>query len=93
MFADSNGRDGHTPNTFGRRAFFVTFSAALAGLVFWRYEKNQSNHVEAAPVGPPKQVTIVEFTDAGERKDVVSVPMIQKTDAEWKKLLSPLSLR
>ncbi|HXO87590.1 MAG TPA: peptide-methionine (R)-S-oxide reductase MsrB [Candidatus Acidoferrales bacterium] len=34
-------------------------------------------------------VTIVEFTEAGERKDAVSVPMIRKTDAEWKAELSP----
>ena len=34
--------------------------------------------VEAAPAGTPKQVTIVEFTDTGERKGVVTVPMIHK---------------
>jgi peptide-methionine (R)-S-oxide reductase len=39
----------------------------------------------------PKQVTIVEFTDDGERKGTVSVPTIQKTDAEWRKQLSPES--
>ncbi|MGB2673026.1 MAG: peptide-methionine (R)-S-oxide reductase MsrB [Candidatus Acidiferrum sp.] len=36
-------------------------------------------------------VTIVEFSDSGERKDKVSVERIIKTDDEWKKLLTPLS--
>jgi hypothetical protein len=28
-------------------------------------------------------VRIVEFTNAGEREDEVSVPMVVKSDAEW----------
>ncbi|HZS54419.1 MAG TPA: peptide-methionine (R)-S-oxide reductase MsrB [Bryobacteraceae bacterium] len=34
-------------------------------------------------------VKIVEFTDTGERKGVVEVEKVQKTDAEWKKQLTP----
>jgi peptide-methionine (R)-S-oxide reductase len=33
-------------------------------------------------------VTLVEFTDAGVRQGVVSVPMVRKTDSEWKAQLS-----
>ncbi|MGB6429340.1 MAG: peptide-methionine (R)-S-oxide reductase MsrB [Candidatus Acidiferrales bacterium] len=33
-------------------------------------------------------MTIVEFTDAGERKGVITEPMIRKTEAEWKAQLS-----
>jgi peptide-methionine (R)-S-oxide reductase len=84
-------RDDRTPGTFGRRAFLTTSGAALVGLALWRYGRGESTHVEAAPVGPPKLVTIVDFTDAGERKGVLSVPMIQKTEAEWRKQLSPAS--
>ena len=36
-----------------------------------------------------KQVTIVEFTDDGQRKGLVTVEKIVKTDAEWRKLLTP----
>ncbi len=36
-----------------------------------------------------KMVRIVEFTSKGERKGVVQVEKIHKTDAEWKKQLTP----
>jgi peptide-methionine (R)-S-oxide reductase len=88
---ESAGREDRRLRTIGRRAFFVTSSAALAGLALWSYEKDESASVEAAPKSPPKQVTIVEFTDAGVRQGVISVPMIRKTDAEWKAQLSPSS--
>jgi peptide-methionine (R)-S-oxide reductase len=71
----------------GRRTFLIASGAAAVGLAWWHYERPDAAHAEPAPM--PKQVTIVEFTDAGERKDAISVPTIQKTDAEWKKQLSP----
>ena len=39
----------------------------------------------------PKEVKIVVFTDAGQRKDVVTLPLVIKTDMEWKQQLSPNS--
>ena len=36
-----------------------------------------------------KLVKIVEFTDAGQRKGVVEVEKVQKSDAEWQQQLSP----
>lgn len=36
-------------------------------------------------------VAIVEFSDAGVRVGVVTVPKVVKPDAEWKKQLSPLA--
>jgi len=86
---DLNGEDSRAHGGLGRRAFIGAFTAALAGVGLWRYEKAETGRVEAAPEGPPKQVTIIEFTDAGERKDVVTVPMIRKSEAEWRKQLSP----
>ncbi len=102
MFESKGKSDGQLNSTLrakddralsgsARRTFLVGSCAALAGLAFWRFAKNDSVPVEAAPTGPPKNVSIVEFTDSGERKGVVTVPMIQKTDAEWKKQLSPAS--
>jgi peptide-methionine (R)-S-oxide reductase len=86
---DTNMESARSRRSIGRRAFLVVSGAALTGFVLWRYEKPGQAHAEPLPAGPPKQVAIVEFTDDGERKDVVTVPMIRKTDAEWKTQLSP----
>jgi len=37
----------------------------------------------------PKQVTIIEFNDQGQRVGPVTVDKVVKTDAEWKKQLTP----
>jgi peptide-methionine (R)-S-oxide reductase len=87
----SKGRNDGEPRTVGRRGFLVAAGSALAGLAAWSNEQVESAPVEAAPKGPPKHVKIVEFTDGGERTGVVVVPMIQKTEAEWKEQLSPAS--
>jgi len=77
-------------NPVGRRAFLIATGAALAGLAWRRYVRSSSVTAEpAAPAGPPREVNIVEFTDDGVRKDIVTVPMIRKTEAEWKAQLSP----
>ena len=39
------------------------------------------------------KVTIVEFTDSGERKGAVTVDRITKSDAEWRKQLTPEQYR
>jgi peptide-methionine (R)-S-oxide reductase len=84
---ESDGRE----RTLGRRAFLVTSGAALAGIALWRYGMGELARVEAAPDPDQKQVTIVEFTDAGVRTAVVTVLVIQKSDVEWKKQLSSAS--
>jgi peptide-methionine (R)-S-oxide reductase len=71
-----------------RRVFMITGSAAAVALALkFRYG---NGNVEAKSA-TPKQVTIVEFSQAGQRGDVVTVPTIVKTDAEWKQQLSPIS--
>jgi len=85
----SDEKDGRVHRKFGRRAFVMTSGAVLGGLAGWLYEQRDRARVEAAPKGPPKPVKIVDFTDAGERKGVLLLPKIQKTEAEWKQQLSP----
>lgn len=74
--------------TFGRRGFLAASGATLAALACWQHEHGASTSVEAATKGP-KQVKIVDFTDAGIRKGVLLLPLIQKTEAEWKAQLTP----
>jgi peptide-methionine (R)-S-oxide reductase len=80
-----------------RRAFLFSAAALSGGLYFlsMSFFTKKTHTAEAggqqrsAPAGPPKEVTIVEFTDAGERKDTVHVPKIVKSDDEWRQQLSP----
>jgi peptide-methionine (R)-S-oxide reductase len=36
----------------------------------------------------PREVKIVQFSDSGQRGEIVSLPVVVKTDAEWKQQLS-----
>jgi peptide-methionine (R)-S-oxide reductase len=38
---------------------------------------------------PPSEVSIVEFSDKGDRVGVVKVAKVEKSDAEWRKQLNP----
>lgn len=71
-----------------RRVFMIAGSAAAATLVLKLRYGNGSVEAKSAV---PKQVTIVEFSQTGQRGDVVTVSTIVKTDDEWKQQLSPIS--
>jgi peptide-methionine (R)-S-oxide reductase len=85
----SETKDEISRRSVGRRTFLVASGVAVVGFVWWRYERPQPADAGPAPAGQPKQITIIEFTDAGERKGPVTVLTIQKSDAEWRKQLSP----
>ncbi len=74
-------------NTFpSRRAFLFAGGASAVALMFERWH----GALTALAAGDlPKEVKIVEFTDAGQRKDLVTLPTVAKTDAEWKQQLTP----
>src|SRR6202451_1024814 len=84
-----NKKDDQNPTSGSRRAFLIAGGVGLAGLVFSYFHKSPPVHVEAAAASLPKMVKIVEFTDAGQRKDTVTVARIEKTEDEWRKQLSP----
>ena len=71
-----------------RRAFVISSAAAIGGLALWQWRKSEP--IEAATrAGEPKDVTIVLFSDAGERLKSATVPKVVKSAAEWRKQLSP----
>jgi peptide-methionine (R)-S-oxide reductase len=75
-----------------RRAFLATSASAIAGLALWSVSK--PGLIEAASSKPADQqgeqeVTIIEFSDSGQRLKNVRVPKVIKSDAEWRKQLSP----
>lgn len=74
-----------------RRGFFQVFASVLGGLALWEIHDSGLKPVHAAPARQPKMVRIVEYTDGGLRQATVIVPKVVKTDAEWRKQLSPLA--
>ncbi|HEY6337064.1 MAG TPA: peptide-methionine (R)-S-oxide reductase MsrB [Candidatus Sulfotelmatobacter sp.] len=84
MFSSDFERQG-APRT--RRMFLATAAATVGGLALWSWKKSSVVEVAAA-AGEPKEVTIVLFSDSGERLKTVRVAKVVKTDAEWRKQLS-----
>jgi peptide-methionine (R)-S-oxide reductase len=74
----------------GRRSFLMTTGAAALTLVYRPFQMHGLPVVTTLAHRDPK-VTIVEFTNAGQRTGKVSVDKIVKTEEEWKKQLSPAS--
>jgi peptide-methionine (R)-S-oxide reductase len=69
-----------------RRAFLIAGSGAVTAIALnLRYGTKPVQ----GKAGSPKAVSIVEFSNSGHREDRVSLPVIIKTDAEWKQQLSP----
>jgi peptide-methionine (R)-S-oxide reductase len=70
-----------------RRAFLVSAASAVGGLAAWSLRKPRPAEATATKE-PPSEVTVVQFSDAGERLKTVSVPKVVKTDDEWRKQLA-----
>ena len=81
--------DNKIPTAILGRRSFIAGSVAVGAFLAWRFtERNQPMHAEAKSAGLPTTVTIVEFTDSGQRISALTVGRIVKTEAEWKKQLS-----
>jgi len=83
MFDSDLDTKPETPN-LRRRAFLASAAAAIGGLAIWQWRKPAI--LEAAPA-EPKDVTIVLYSDGGQRLKQVRVPKVIKTAAEWRKQL------
>lgn len=75
--------DGIKP--INRRMFVLSGTGVAAALAF-------GFGIDAAEAEKaPKEVKIVEFSDSGQRGDTITVPMMTKSDTEWKQQLSPIA--
>lgn len=70
-----------------RRAFLFTSAGACGAFALWSLRPAGS--VSAASI--PGMVTIVEFGANGKKTGKMVVAKVVKPDAEWQKLLSPIS--
>ncbi len=68
-----------------RRTLIVAGSAAVAAIVL---ELRNGIALVEAKGNVPKEVKIVQFSDTGQREDIVTLSPVVKTDAEWKQQLS-----
>jgi peptide-methionine (R)-S-oxide reductase len=74
-----------------RRAFLSTSVLALAGGILWSSLRRPRLVQAEASTGRSEEVTIVEFSDSGERLRKVHVPKVVRTEDEWRKQLSPVA--
>jgi peptide-methionine (R)-S-oxide reductase len=74
-------------NLIGRRSFLVSAGAA-AIFATWHVYRGKPVHAASDQSGP---VTIVEFSDSGQRQGKKTIDRVVKSDGEWRKLLSPAS--
>jgi peptide-methionine (R)-S-oxide reductase len=71
-----------------RRAFLATSLATIAGIALWQWKRPSLLAATSAATGEPKEVTVIRFSDAGERLDKVQTAKVVKTADEWRKKLS-----
>ena len=69
-----------------RRVFLGSAVAALGGLALWQWKKPAVLE-GASAASEPKAVTIVLFSDSGQRLKQVRIAQVIKTAAEWRKQL------
>jgi peptide-methionine (R)-S-oxide reductase len=84
-----NRKEDQLPSAMGRRSFLIGGGAAAAALAYAYLQRSEPARAAEATSDLPKKVSIVEFSDSGQRKTVVSVPTVVKTEDEWRKQLSP----
>ncbi len=83
------GEKGKKFGMNGRDFILVGTAAAAFGALRLR---SGSGSVEAKST-TPKDVKIVRFSNAGQRGEVVTLPMVVKADADWKQQLSPIAFQ
>jgi peptide-methionine (R)-S-oxide reductase len=71
-----------------RRTLIVAGGATVAAMAL---KLRHGAAVVEAKGDVPKEVKVVQFSDAGQRGDISTLPVVVKTDAEWKQQLSPAS--
>ena len=71
-----------------RRVFLASVAAAIGGLALWQWRKPALLAAAHPADGEPKEVTVVLFSDSGQRLKQVRIAKVVKTEEEWRKQLS-----
>lgn len=70
------------------RRRFITIGSATLGTLAYSVWRSRVSEAAPLPVSQEKEVTIVEFSDTGERLQKERVAKVIKTDQEWRQQLS-----
>jgi peptide-methionine (R)-S-oxide reductase len=84
MFESDLDREG--VKSLQRRAFLTSLAGAVGGLALWSWRMRRPAAVRAA-AAQPGEVTVVLFSDSGQRLKKVQVARVIKTADEWRKQL------
>ena len=92
MESHTNNRSPLSETSGTSRRTFLASAAVFGGWLFWWFNRGSSGAAAASavPSGPPKQVTIVDFSASGARKGLIKVDKVVKSEAEWRAQLTPL---
>src|SRR4051812_27950608 len=86
MFESHWDTDKNT-GKMGRRAFFAAAGAAIAVGVLWSGRRRIAV-ANSDAAGPPPEVSVIRFSDSGERLAAVRIPKIRKSAEEWRDQLT-----
>ncbi|HMD32177.1 MAG TPA: peptide-methionine (R)-S-oxide reductase MsrB [Candidatus Acidoferrales bacterium] len=86
---DYPDKKDEAPSPILRRSFLIGAGATAIGFTWLNFQKRLPLHAEAASPALPGTVTIVEFSDSGDRKTKKSLERIIKPEEEWEKQLTP----
>jgi peptide-methionine (R)-S-oxide reductase len=70
-----------------RRVFLATSIATIAGLALWQWKRPAVLNAAPAARPEPKDVTVILFSDSGQRLKKAQVAKVIKTTDEWHKQL------
>lgn len=87
MFESDTDRDRSAVN-LRRRAFLGVSGSALAGLAIWSLNRPGLLKASAANKPSNENVTIVKFSDSGQKLEILKLPKVVKSDEEWRRQLS-----
>ena len=80
-------------NLLTRRGFVFGALAAAAAIVIDKAMLHAADGSPTSATGGIQKVSIVEFTNAGQKKGVVTEDKVVKTEAQWHKQLDPEQFR
>ncbi|MBA3915770.1 MAG: peptide-methionine (R)-S-oxide reductase MsrB [Acidobacteriales bacterium] len=81
--------DENTDSVDGSRRGFLVGAAAMGATIAALVWRRPSVISADTPKGPAPEVTVVQFSDSGERLKKVTEKKVVKSEADWKKQLSP----